>query len=182
MLIKSSSRSILFDNNSLSRGQGSHVCGTIVGSCRDNSTSSMNGIAPASKISFFDIGDKNGNLQVGKLTDVFNVAYNTGARVHSNSWGGSNELYGEMDQEVDQYMYDHPDFLVLFAAGNSGEDGLSSVGSPGKSKSCVTVGSTTVRLDPDDQLSSQSTVSYFSSLGPTPDGRFVYFFSFVISF
>lgn len=37
-------------------------------------------------------------------------------------------------------MYDHPDLLVLFSAGNRGAEGKGSVGSPGIAKNIMTIG------------------------------------------
>ena len=57
------------------------------------------------------------------LKDLFQPLYDAGARIISNSWGSENvNNYDGQAQEVDQFMYDHPDSLVLFAAGNSGVD------------------------------------------------------------
>jgi len=40
--------------------------------------------------------------------------------------------------EVDQFVYDHPDYLVLVAAGNSGP-GPQTVGSPATAKNILAV-------------------------------------------
>lgn len=75
------------------------------------------------------------------------------------------------DKEVDQFVYDNPEFLVLFAAGNDGD--VSTIGSPAQGKSCLTVGSSeTGRWEnlPADNHNT-SYVSYFSSNGPAEDGR-----------
>lgn len=70
--------------------------------------------------------------------------------------------------------------LVLFAAGNDGNDGASTVGSPSTSKNCVCVGasmSTTESFkailgpDVDGSLYSERYMAGFSSQGPTTDGR-----------
>jgi hypothetical protein len=48
----------------------------------------MNGMAPNSKISFFDIGmTEQSFLKVPSLEQILETAYEAGARVHSNSWG-----------------------------------------------------------------------------------------------
>lgn len=80
---------------------------------------------------------------------LFGPSYQDGARVHTNSWG-SPRAFGEYDafaSSVDKYVWEHPDLLVLFAAGNSGEDknadgriDENSIGSPGTSKNVLTVG------------------------------------------
>jgi hypothetical protein len=84
----------------------------------------------------------------GDLTALFQQAYLAGARIHTNSWGAP--LAGDYTQNsraVDQFMWDHPDMLILFSAGNAGVDTNASgvidedsVGSPGTAKNCLTVG------------------------------------------
>ena len=107
------------------------------------------------------------------LSAIFDTANIAGARIHSNSWGSSTDIYDYQCEEVDAYMYENPEFLAVFAAGNDGADGLTSIGTPALSKNCVTVGSAVTRVDPYDyQLPSEPTISYFSSLGPTFDNRY----------
>ncbi|MEU6860544.1 S8 family serine peptidase [Glycomyces sp. NPDC046736] len=86
----------------------------------------------------------------GDIVELFAEAYAAGARVHTNSWGAP--LAGEYSQNaraVDEFAWSHPDMLVLFAAGNDGEDADAdgqidpdSMGSPGTAKNCLTVGAT----------------------------------------
>lgn len=84
----------------------------------------------------------------GDIGELFAEAYVAGARVHTNSWGAplAGE-YGQNARAVDEFMWTHPDMLVLFAAGNDGADADSdglidpdSMGSPGTAKNCLTVG------------------------------------------
>ena len=80
----------------------------------------------------------------------FPDAYSDGVKVHSNSWGGGTA--GEYDafaQSADTFIWNHPDFVVCFAAGNSGvdanRDGVVDTGSvtpPGTAKDIITVGAT----------------------------------------
>ncbi|HEX2144884.1 MAG TPA: S8 family serine peptidase, partial [Glycomyces sp.] len=86
----------------------------------------------------------------GDIGVLFVEAYEAGARVQTNSWGAplAGE-YGQNARAVDEFMWTHPDMLVLFAAGNDGEDvdadGVidpDSMGSPGTAKNCLTVGAT----------------------------------------
>ncbi len=82
------------------------------------------------------------------LTALFQQAYDAGVRIHNNSWGGGD--FGEYDsyaEAVDRFMWEHPDFLILFAAGNDGIDydrngavDSGSVTPPGTAKNCLTVG------------------------------------------
>jgi hypothetical protein len=136
------------------------------------------------------------------LNDLFGAAYTSGARVHTNSWGAPvNGVYNANSRDVDTYMWNQRDMLILFSAGNSGVDANSngvidpdSIGSPGTAKNCVTVGASennrpngstpTPGLDINwtdwnwPALGAAGHVSddaegmaAFSSRGPTDDGR-----------
>lgn len=82
------------------------------------------------------------------LAPLFQFAYASGARVHSNSWGGGDPgAYDDQCRQFDQFVWDHKDFCFVIAAGNDGTDSdgngtinLKSVTSPGTAKNCITVG------------------------------------------
>lgn len=82
------------------------------------------------------------------LTQLFQWAYQKGARIHSNSWGGGDPgAYDDQCQQLDSFVWAHPDFCIVFAAGNDGTDrdgdgvvDLGSVTPPGTAKNCITVG------------------------------------------
>jgi len=82
------------------------------------------------------------------LTTLFQQAYAAGARIHTNSWGAPVAgVYNQNARAVDQFMWNNPDILILFSAGNEGVDrdasGVidpESIGSPGTAKNCLTVG------------------------------------------
>ena len=173
-------------------GHGSHVAGTVAG----NSTKAYgdfvkyNGMVYNAKLAFFDIGDTAAgdgvigvpsNLQTG----AFDLLLPAGAYIITNSWGSTGvDYYSSSCVQVDQFMWDTPEALVLFANGNSGntvsEDG--SVNSPAGAKNVLSVGAT---LNAKDVFLAYSTsvpegvtnefgpnyLSYFSSRGPTRDGR-----------
>jgi subtilisin family serine protease len=176
-------------------GHGTHTCGTLAGESL-SVFSEENGVAPGAKIAFFDIGRALPSpspspaslssppsslgysmaaipIMIPRLSSVlFPTAYAAGARVHSNSWAGGLTLYTEYSLEVDSYLYENPDFLVVLAAGNRGMFGPGSIGSPANSKNALCVGSTQIRNPVDDSLGSAGpVVSATSSLGPTFDGR-----------
>ena len=67
-------------------------------------------------------------------------ALEMGAKLHTNSWGTTSTAYSQWALQVDTFLWEHPEMLVLFAAGNDGEFGERSVGAPGDSKSALTVG------------------------------------------
>jgi hypothetical protein len=99
---------------------------------------------PRERYSLFGIPDDLGPL--------FAEAYNKGARVHSNSWGGGDPgAYDPQCQQLDQFVWNHKDFCIVVAAGNDGKDtdangtadgkiNLGSVSAPGTAKNCITVG------------------------------------------
>lgn len=82
------------------------------------------------------------------LNILFQQAYTAGARIHTNSWGAPVAgVYTTNARAVDQFMWEHPDMLILFSAGNEGDDvdgdgviDTNSLGSPGTAKNCLTVG------------------------------------------
>jgi subtilisin family serine protease len=154
------------DNNN--SGHGTHVNGSIAGEDIFSTGGSYNGMAYKAKLYFQDIGNTSDSLTgipSSLTTSYFPNAYNAGARIHSNSWGSPSNTYSAHARDVDNYMWTRKDFLVLFAAGNSGPaDGL---GEPGTCKNCIVVGAT----DSPTTSGSQENLADFSSHGPTPDGR-----------
>jgi hypothetical protein len=102
------------------REHGQWVAGAIVGSCIGEQSakgSQFNGIASASKLAFFDFDAANVPLNFDFLFTLghlqfYDVAYDAGARIFSNSWGiyGSSGYYAS-SVELDRYLYQHPDVL-----------------------------------------------------------------------
>ncbi|MGH7127983.1 MAG: S8 family serine peptidase, partial [Planctomycetaceae bacterium] len=119
------------------------------------------------------------------------------------SWGSQVSLgnYTAFSQDVDQFVRDNPDMLILIAAGNQGS-GAGTVTPPGTAKNCLTVGAAesvrplpamiTLNVNPQDhdfnpatppqnvpiainsfdlQADNASDIAGFSSRGPTSDGR-----------
>jgi hypothetical protein len=85
------------------------------------------------------------------------------ARISSNSWGNSNSgVYDVESMASDQFMWNHPDFLLFFADGNDGQ--ANTVGSPATAKSCVSAGGT-------GNGTSANVIYGPTSRGPTDDGR-----------
>ena len=57
------------------------------------------------------------------LRDLFQQAYDDGARIHANSWGSSAYgAYTTSSSEVDDFIWTNPDMTITFAAGNDGDD------------------------------------------------------------
>ena len=130
------------------RDHGTHVVGSILGRSSTNGAAGENerGSAYAAKVSFTDIGPGDApGLQVPNdlAGNFFNVDYDNGARIHSNSWGANVNAYTTSTVGTDQAAYDMDDLVILFAAGNSGNpDRTPSIGAPATCKNCITVGAT----------------------------------------
>ena len=105
-------------------------------------------------IFFQSILDANGGLGglPWDLNDLFDEAYQSGVRIHNNSWGSSTaSRYMFTSIEVDEFVDAHRDMTIVIAAGNEGTakqpfsaqpgfvDWLS-IGSPATAKNAVTVG------------------------------------------
>ncbi|MBZ0267123.1 S8 family serine peptidase, partial [bacterium] len=153
-------------------GHGTHVCGTLAGNQTyvNGGVTHANGMATEAKLTLQDVGADDffsclfGLVAVpNDLTAAFTASSALGARVHSNSWGSTANAYDGFAVDIDDFMWTHPDFLVVFAAGNSGPSG-STVGSPGTAKNCITVGAT-------QQTPNQGSMASYSSRGPASDGR-----------
>lgn len=134
-------------------GHGTHVAGSILG---DGMASDgiIRGTAPKAKLFFQSLLDSGGGLGGLPLNlgDLFEEAYQAGARIHNNSWGSATQsMYTINSIEVDEFVAERRDMLVVISAGNEGRaaaclhsqpgcvDWLS-IGSPGSSKNALTVG------------------------------------------
>ena len=117
---------------------GTFVAGILAG---DNLATPVehdpgDGMAPGAKLVIQDAGyaaDDCGDLPglgcpVTDLIPIFQQAYDQGARVHNNSWNDNENaaiqnLYTDASEDVDEFMWNNPDFLILFGAGNQGYPG-----------------------------------------------------------
>ena len=152
---------------------GTHVAGSIAGNATPYSSSDAqyNGEAPSAKLSFVDIGDSSDNLNTpSDLNYLWAWMYHDGARIASQSWGSSSYNYTSEAMNVDQFMWNHPDFLIFFANGNSGSN-AQTVGSPATAKDCVSVGALGSYSQYGGSSETLNDIASFSSRGPTGDGR-----------
>ncbi len=164
-------------------GHGTHVAGSVVGTGAA-SDGQIKGMAYGAKIIFQSVLDSNDGLGglPNDLNDAFQVAYNDGARIHTNSWGCPYQYcqnkYDTQSSQVDEFMWNHPDMTILFAAGNDGDydrDGqveYNTVTPPSTAKNCITVGAAeNYRPDKGSYADSVNDMALFSSRGWTSDGR-----------
>ncbi|KAL0491359.1 hypothetical protein AKO1_009876 [Acrasis kona] len=81
-------------------------------------------------------------------TDLLPWPYSVGARIYVFTMGvHTMSGYNKNAMEVDSFVYDNPDFLVLTAAGNEGNFGLKTLyDGPQQSKNTITVGASSSSL------------------------------------
>jgi serine protease AprX len=185
-------------------GHGTHVCGSVLG---DGTSAAMGGAiqgtAPKARLVVQSLLTASGDLGgiPPDLTDLFGPPYrNDGARVHTNSWGAVTPglPYDQSAREIDDFVWNQPDLVICFAAGNDGIDAngdgvvdAAQVGSESAAKNCITVGaSESLRRDiqrtygsirptffpkapiHDDPMANHPEgMAAFSSRGPTQEGR-----------
>ncbi len=172
-----------------SSGHGTHTSGSIAGDnapyadCSGFTTPGRNGgdgQAPGAKLVIEEMGDglEYLNNLGGTVWNLADVAFQAGARIHSNSWGGAcHDLlgncipgctmpYDSYARDADVAMWTYPDLLMVFSAGNAGEfcPPPVAVGTPAIAKNPLVVGSV-------GHGASADTPSTFTSPGPVFDGR-----------
>jgi serine protease AprX len=161
---------------------GTHVAGSVLGN-GSASNGLFKGTAPGARLVFQSVEDTKGSLSgiPEDLTKLFSQAYQDGARIHTNSWGvpasSGGAVYDSQSAAVDRFMWEYPEYAILFAAGNDGDhdrDGqtnYSTVSTPGTSKNAITVGASQ-NDRPDKKMGTNiNDIASFSSRGPTTDGR-----------
>ena len=204
----------------ISDGHGTHVAGSVLGSGRagrhlQGHGKPVRGIAYEAELVFqaveqeMEWRDPQYYKEYGRfsltglpedITDILRYAHRQGARIHSNSWGGSHP--GEYDTTcrlMDEFIWKHKDFAIVVAAGNEGSDKdfkgaipPSVMESPATAKNVITVGATeSIRPEFNDRTygkrwpthypvspfwaapiaNNPYQVAAFSSRGPTNEGR-----------
>jgi Subtilase family len=164
-------------------GHGSHVAGSVLGNGSASGSSPANrqfagsqaGPAPEAQLVFMAL-NTDGSLGIQCVStngDFIAKGYQEGARISSNSWGSSpNGAYSMLSSIVDNYIWNHKDYTVLYSAGNAGADGSQTIGSPGTAKNVITVGASENNRPGLGPISDNpAAVANFSSRGPTADGR-----------
>jgi serine protease AprX len=142
-------------------GHGTHTSGSVLSD--GGASGEGKGTAPAAHLVFQAVEDyvdmygacaayyPDGYYLTGlpiDIRDLFQQAYNAGARIHSNSWGS--DVAGDYTEDAantDDFVWDNPDMAITFSAGNDATDANSdgvvdqdSMGAPGTAKNVITVG------------------------------------------
>ncbi len=131
-------------------GHGTHVIGSVGGTGR-MSGGQIRGGAHEAKLMMNGLWSPiMNNLAFPQdFSKIIGGSLRDGALINTNSWGNPNALgvYDSLANKIDAYTFDHPELLVLFAAGNSGQDidadghiDPGSVSSPATAKNVLTVG------------------------------------------
>ena len=187
-------------SNADSIGHGTHVCGSAPGKGQTANGNEVKGTAPEACLIVQNIWNPNrvkpgtlNQIEPGleppsDLSKLFQDAYQKGARVHSNSWGSQDvernpqgriikfqQLdynIGNAAQEIDEFVYNNPDMVICFAAGNNGNAasiGLPNhIGAQAAAKNCITVGASQSSRYGDNP----NDVANFSSRGYTTTRRY----------
>jgi hypothetical protein len=182
-------------------GHGTHVCGSVLG---DGNSATMGGqiqgTAPKATLVVQSLLDSQNSL--GGIPADFNQLFlppyqKDGARVHTNSWGSSAGVqlpYNGSSTGIDRFVWEHPDMVILFAAGNDGADANRDgvidprqIGSEAAAKNCITVGASennrpdipnvygsrwpAMPFRTDRMADKPHGMAAFSSRGPTKEDR-----------
>lgn len=134
-------------------GHGTHVAGSVLGGGTSATLGfSVRGTAPRARLILQSVLDGFGGLGglPDDLHDLFETPYvDDDARIHTNSWGNivGDGSYNQNSRELDDFVWNHRDCVICFAAGNEGVDRNAngqvdprSVTPPGTAKNCITVG------------------------------------------
>ncbi|WP_066633916.1 S8 family serine peptidase [Desulfolucanica intricata] len=153
-------------------GHGTHIAGSIAGTGAA-SNGEYRGLAPGAGLyiqSLFNAGGKP-DLPVDLAGELFAPAYAAGARIHVDSWGREENKYLSTTAQIDSFIRQNPDFLVVFGAGNNGpEEGT--LGPEANSKNALVIGaSENPRPGYGPHSDNPQDIAEFSSRGPTADGR-----------
>ena len=184
-------------------GHGTHVAGSATGTGKNIYLGGpYTGTAPDADLYIVNIGvSRRGDVVMVSEKD-FEDAFNAGARVMNNSWGGMDPdeygAYTDYTELLDTVCNEYPDMLILFAAGNNNTKidyaNNCTISPQAVAKNVLTVGAAesyrptvnstwgtafSVKDKPfkDDLVASpandtQQGMAYFSSRGPAKDERF----------
>lgn len=145
-------------------GHGTHVAGLALGDGQA-SAGKYAGLAPGASLVFQAMEQyttikpayqqylATGYYLSGRPVDIrnlFSEARESGARIHVNAWGNpARGAYTDDCYEADDFLFKHPDAVILFAAGNDGADrdgnrriDEKSLYAPASGKNVIAIGAT----------------------------------------
>uniref|UniRef100_A0A7S4DUZ3 subtilisin n=1 Tax=Lotharella globosa TaxID=91324 RepID=A0A7S4DUZ3_9EUKA len=132
------------DSRSLEAGHGTHVSGSVAGlvPSEGHPMNKYKGMAFNASIVFSDASNGEGGsvYTPPAINDLWRWGKNMGASISTNSWGDSSNVYSTTSRDMDDFVYDNPEHLILFAAGNAGSGGYGTLGSQANAKNVITVG------------------------------------------
>ncbi|KAL6238380.1 hypothetical protein BDW75DRAFT_247462 [Aspergillus navahoensis] len=184
-------------------GHGTHVCGSVLG---DGFSAAMGGVvrgaAPRAHLVVQSLLDRDNGLGgiPADLGQLFSPPYHRDrARIHTNSWGSSSPgrwqlPYNSSSMEIDTFVWENKEMVILFAAGNDGIDADRNgivdprqIGAEAAAKNCITVGASendrpnipitygqqwpSGSISNDLMADNPGGLAAFSSRGPTREDR-----------
>jgi len=163
------------DNTDNGINHGTHTAGSVAGddgtwhvydgdaTGSNGTTGPHDGQAFDAFIQMQDLSNDGFFIYFDNILDLWNMAKDRDSWIHSNSWGSCCSEYIDDAAATDDFVFNNQDFIILFAAGNSGS-GLYSMNPYAGAKNVIAVGATANGLGLEN-------VADFSSRGPMNDGR-----------
>ena len=157
------------------RGHGTHTAGSIVGD-GTMSDGNIKGVAYGAELYAWFCCDMNGKIRTpSELNQLYRNDDKWNTYIHSASWGDTcGGAYVETCRNHDRYVWEHPEFLPVFAVGNRGSMGAGTIEAPAAGKNVLAVGATKSSR-PDHDMGGgngdPSQTPEFSGRGPCLDGR-----------
>jgi subtilisin family serine protease len=170
------------DKKEIPMGHGTYVSGIIAGRKSSNGVDEevgyADGVAPGSKLSFFDMEVGSTGIQDPGVSRLFASSFNSGrgAKILNASWGrGYKGKYSAFCRDYDNALRSkYSNVLFVASSGNTGMGGVAStVQNPADCKNTFSVGASL--SSGNDARSREMGIEYladYSSRGPTFDGRF----------
>ena len=150
-------------------GHGTHTAGSLAGNGA-LSSGQFKGVAYESDLWVWGVVKSNGDIYIPSYGSLFETKdSNEPAYIHSASLGSETHAYDGFSRAIDEWLWMHPDALVVFAAGNNGL-----ITSEGAAKNVLAVGATQSARNGTFGIwpSGNSTrIAGCSSRGPMNDGR-----------
>ncbi len=159
-------------------GHGTHTAGSMVGNGA-LSDGQIRGIAYEARLWVWggcssDLSADDGDIYIpNEMTQLFAPdPEHFPSFISSHSWGGSINVYSSESVAIDTYLWNHPEVLAVFAAGNFGS-GAKTICEQAAAKNVLAVGAVqngrvgTYR----HPSGNPAMIASYSSRGPMPDGR-----------